>query len=1082
MGTITTGIGLISGINTAQLIDQLMGVEAQVKIPIQRKIAKTQASKTALLDVNARLLNLKNAGQKFRLQSIFRTASATSSVESILTALAGTEATPGNYSFIVKQLASTSQKLSKGFTDKSVTPLGLDALTFEFGAGKLARNIDLADLNGGDGVRRGKIVITDSAGGSATVNLSNATTMQEVLDRINDASGVSVTASIDGDRLRLVDGAGGGGSMSVANAGGSNAATDLGIVGTAVGGVLTGTQVNRLGGATNLTALNNGTGILVRNNVADFRIDVGGTVYDIDLGRVDAPITASTSLSDLNNGTGIAINSTSDDDFSIITTTGATVGINLGQVVVDGEVQDEKVETVGELLNRVNAELTEALGAGKVVLSLRADGKGFELTDTMMGTANPLRTIGAGANGNETAQDLGIYTGPTGGSGDTIVGSVVPSTVDTPEASTIQDVITRINDQTSGAVTASIGADGVSLRLTASGGGSIAVLAGAVDGSSYGTAISEKTLKGLGLLGLSGTGSIDGSRVLAGLGSVLASGLNGGAGLGGADSITITDRAGASFTLGGLDAYDSLSEIVNAINDAATANAVAVTLGVNGDGSGLQVIDSSGGSGVLDVAGTMASALGIKDTVAGDKLKGDNLQLRYMDESTLLSSLRGGKGIGTGKLKLTDSAGASAVLDIGTDARTVYDVMAEINSRGLFIEARINSNGDGIELVDTNTSPPVSAMKVESVSGSVGSNLGLVGAAETAGGNIVGSLAKTVEFDPSDALDDVVKKINDAGIGVNASIINAGSGAKPYMLNLTSAIGGRAGELVIDTGGVDLGLTTLSEAKDAEVFFGSNDPAKGILLRSGTNEVKDAVAGLTLNLVSASEQAVNVSVTRDTTTIMEAVKDFVTTINDVLGRINDYDSYDPDTEERGPLLGDPTVARIRTAVYGLVQGSAKGVTGDYTRLSQVGIKVGKNGELTVDEAKFLKAYEDAPDAVEALFAAYEKETVTNEEVAPGITISKFDETFSTVGFGDLFAQLVEGFTDPEKGAVTKADEGFQKVIDASNDRLEQIDERLLAKRARLEAQFVAMERALSQLQGQQGALASLSQIAANFAA
>ena len=35
-----------------------------------------------------------------------------------------------------------------------------------------------------------------------------------------------------------------------------------------------------------------------------------------------------------------------------------------------------------------------------------------------------------------------------------------------------------------------------------------------MDGSSYGTAISEKTLKGLGLLGLSGTGSIDGSRVL----------------------------------------------------------------------------------------------------------------------------------------------------------------------------------------------------------------------------------------------------------------------------------------------------------------------------------------------------------------------------------------------------------------------------------------------------------------------------------------------------------------------------------------------------------------------------------------
>lgn len=1081
MGTISTGVGLVSGINTAQLIDQLMAVEARIKIPIQRKISRTQASKTALLDINARLLNLRNAAQKFRSQLVFKTAGAASSNEGVLKAAAGTSAVPGNYTFIVKQLASTSQLLSSGFADKSFTPLGLDSLSFEFGAAKLSRDVDLADLNGGEGVRRGKLVINDSNGGSATIDLSTATTLKEVISAINDATGVSVTASMDGDRLRIVDNAGGAGSMTISNAGGSFVATDLGIAGTAVGGQILGAQVNRLGGATNLATLNNGTGILIRNNVVDFRIDVGGSVYDIDLGRVDAPITASTLLADLNDGAGITINSTSDDDFSIVTSDGRTIGINLGQVIVDGEVESEAVKTVGELLTRVNDTLAAELGPGQVQMSLRADGKGFELTDSING-GGALKVIGAGVNGNATAEGLGILKEASVDTPGVIVGNVVPNTVNSPEATTIQDVIARINTQTEGAVVASIGDDGVSLKLTATGGGSISVLAGDVGSGPDGAAIANKTLQGLGLLGASGTGSVTGTRVVAGLGSILVAGLNGGSGLGisATDDITITNRAGASVSISNLDGYSTLSELVSAIN--ASASAIGVTVGINSDGSGLSVTDSSGGAGTLNITGAVASSLRIEGSVASDSLKGGNLQLRYLDEGTLLSSLNGGKGIGTGKFKITDATGASAIVDIGTDARTIYDIIAEINSRPIDVEARINENGDGIELIDTSSGTPTAAIKVESVSGTVASNLGLVGTASSPGASLVGSLARTVDLDPSDSLEDVVKKINDAGIPVKASIINAGAGAKPYMLSLTSSIGGKAGELVIDTGSSSLNFSVLSEAKDAEVFFGSNDPATGILVRSGSNEVKGAVDGLTLSLVSTSTTPVNVSVVRDTAAIVDAVKQLVTTFNDAIGRISDYDSYNAETEERGPLLGDPTVARVRTALYSLVQGPAKGIEGGLTRLSQVGIKVGKNGTLSLDETKFLQAYESDPQAVEALFAAYEKETVTNEEIAPGITISKLDETFTKVGFGDLFVQLIDSLTDSEKGAVAKADDGFQKLIDASNDRLKQIDARLEARRARLEAQFLAMERSLSQLQGQQGALASLATIAAGFAA
>ena len=125
MGTITTGIGLISGIDTATLIDNLIALEARGKLGLQARLVSLQAQKTALLDINSRLLNFKNIARSFRLDSIFKSALASSSNSDILTAIASAKSIPGTFTFIVKQLVATSQKLSGGFADTDTTPLGL---------------------------------------------------------------------------------------------------------------------------------------------------------------------------------------------------------------------------------------------------------------------------------------------------------------------------------------------------------------------------------------------------------------------------------------------------------------------------------------------------------------------------------------------------------------------------------------------------------------------------------------------------------------------------------------------------------------------------------------------------------------------------------------------------------------------------------------------------------------------------------------------------------------------------------------------------------------------------------------------
>jgi flagellar hook-associated protein 2 len=1076
MGTISAGIGLVSGINTAELIAQLISLEAQGKIPLQQRVASLQAQKTALLDINARLLNLKSTSGKFRNASIFSSTLANSTNADILGATAGSSAVPGSYQFIVKQLVSTSQELTKGFASTDTTPLGLDSLTFEFGNGALSGDTEVAVLNGGNGIDRGDLVITDSSGSTANVDLGAATTINEVIAAINEADGVNVSVSIEDDHLVVIDNAGGAGALTIANGAGDTNASDLGIAGSNTGSI-TGTDINVLGLNTALASLNDGAGIFLRDNVADFVIDVNGYDYAIDLGRVDAPIDDDTLLSDLNNGTGVKITSEAAD-FLIVDKSGTTHEINLGQILdEDDEVVEGPVTTVAELKDRVS-DLT----GGAVTLDVNDDGNGFKLVD-VSGGGGDLEVLGAGVNGTETAEDLGLLGSTTGTE---LVGSPVPNKVQTAQAATLQDVVDRINAQTTGLnpptdglVTASIAGDGKSIQLDAGGGATITIEAGALDGSLIGADISRRTLEGLGFTeGQSGT-TVQGERILSGFNTRLLSSLNGGVGLGGATSLTISDRENNEYTLNNIDNYDTVAELIDAINTSFVGNGVSISASVSSSGMGIRISNETATSPAnLTISGDVADALGLTADVAKSTVQNSNLQLQYVSEATSLASLNYGQGIGTGEFTITDSTGASATVSIGSDSKTLYDIIQEINSRGLEVEARVNENGDGLVLIDTavtNGETPIQSMSVVSNSGSTAKDLGILGQAETVGGNIDGSYEKTVALETLDTLDDVVEKINEANVGVAASILNTGTGGLPYHLSLTSEISGSAGNLAIDAGEIDLGLTTLSEGQDAKVFFGSSDPADGLLIKSSTNTISTAVQGVTLNLQSASDEVVTVSVTKDTDKIVETVSEFVAAFNDVIGRINDYDKYDVDTEEKGVLLGNPTVARVRNQLYTLVQGPATGLSSQFSYLTEVGIQVGANGELKFDQAKFLEAYEDDPEAVENLFAAFEQqETTEPEEIAPGVTIESSSTTTTALGFGDLFDQFLEGLTDSIDGVMTLADNNFQDLIDLTNDRIEQFDQRLDAKQSRLEAEFTAMEIALAQLQSQQNALASLN--------
>src|SRR5688572_2669383 len=109
MSGISTGIGLVSGINSAEIIEQLMSLESRPKTTLQNRIAAIDKQKLAYTDISTRLASLKLAGTTLKKPSTFQNATATSSNEDVLSASTSINPALGSFQFQVARLVTSQQ-------------------------------------------------------------------------------------------------------------------------------------------------------------------------------------------------------------------------------------------------------------------------------------------------------------------------------------------------------------------------------------------------------------------------------------------------------------------------------------------------------------------------------------------------------------------------------------------------------------------------------------------------------------------------------------------------------------------------------------------------------------------------------------------------------------------------------------------------------------------------------------------------------------------------------------------------------------------------------------------------------------
>lgn len=226
----------------------------------------------------------------------------------------------------------------------------------------------------------------------------------------------------------------------------------------------------------------------------------------------------------------------------------------------------------------------------------------------------------------------------------------------------------------------------------------------------------------------------------------------------------------------------------------------------------------------------------------------------------------------------------------------------------------------------------------------------------------------------NNSLQGIRDAINKANLGVTATIVSDGS-ATPYHLVLTSTKTGEKSSMKISVDGAPDSELAKLLAYDPEGTQGMQQTSaaqstklsvNGIAVSSETNEVSEAIQGVTLNVNTLGTTAVTLK--NDTAALKTNLTNFVKAYNDLNTSLKGVSGYNEATKTGGPLFGDPTVRGLQSALRGQFTAGLTGLNGGLTQLAQVGISFQKDGTLALDSAKLDKAMKDNLGDIAGLFA------------------------------------------------------------------------------------------------------------------
>ena len=283
----------------------------------------------------------------------------------------------------------------------------------------------------------------------------------------------------------------------------------------------------------------------------------------------------------------------------------------------------------------------------------------------------------------------------------------------------------------------------------------------------------------------------------------------------------------------------------------------------------------------------------------------------------------------------------------------------------------------------------------------------------------------------------VATAINEADLGLNAEIVNTGSGSGSYRLQLVGEAGSSK-SFSISSNFNELTFETIQTATDAELTVNGVD-----FIRS-SNQISDIIQGVTLNLIGTTDQTETISISRDTSLAKENIISFVAMFNEASSEFKILTG----SENDGPLRGDTIFRSIVSQLRNIMVSESSSPGENINSLSSMGISIDRYGQLLFDEGKIDAALNENYDEVIELFSAN-----INDQ-------SRFSSDPAGIA-GDI-KNLIErvtasdGYLSTAQASLTESSLGYEQD-------LKDIDERMLKVEERYNRQFLAMQTIIEEM-------------------
>ena len=317
-----------------------------------------------------------------------------------------------------------------------------------------------------------------------------------------------------------------------------------------------------------------------------------------------------------------------------------------------------------------------------------------------------------------------------------------------------------------------------------------------------------------------------------------------------------------------------------------------------------------------------------------------------------------------------------------------------------------------------------------------------------------GVAAVDITVSATDSVTDIASKINGAGAGVTATVLNDVSGQR--LLLRSSSTGENAGfqlTVPVDADGAPAdaaGLSRLVAGSSIQYAENARIQINGIEVSSSTNKFTDVVSGVTLTAVAPSSAAAQVDVAANKSVVTDAINKFVAAYNKVNAAINELTKFDPASKATGMLQGDSTAIGLQNALRGILQSTTSGSA--YSRLADIGISQQLGGDLEVDAVKLTSALANG-DEVKKLFKNDNGSALTN-----GVALK-----FANFAKGLL---ATDGLFSSKDASLKRSLDLNAKAQDALNAKVARVEKDLTRRYSALDVQLSSLS-ALSAYVSQQ---------------